>query len=223
MANETAQEVIDSARHLIDDGPGDHFSNDEISFQADGTNVRFKLTNQNVVQVAEGAPVDVEVYVNGAIVTISSVEQAKGIVVLDAAPVAGAKVLAEYYFVLIADDVYLDFVKDTSTFLGFVPTFDASVDEVQFPLIYRDAANKYTACLAAKKMSNLASWYYQANAGNKNFNKDTIANKFREMSKDLCLDAEKSRNDVSTRHGQREAPATSLGRMLPMPLYKPRR
>ncbi len=223
MANQTVQEVIDSARNLIDDGPGDHFSTDDVSFQVTATNQRFKLTNQNIVQIAEGAPVDLEVYVDGAIVVVTSVDQAKGVVVLDAAPAEGSKVTAEYYFVLIEDAVYLDFVKETSTFLGFIPTFTLPIGEVPFPLIYRDAANKYTACLAAKKMSNLTSWYYQSNSANKSFNKDTIASKFREMSKDLCLDAEKSRNDVSTRHGQREAPATSLGRLVPMPIYTPRR
>ena len=76
--------------------------------------------------------------------------------------------------------------------------------------------------VGADKMSNLSSWYYSANAGNKSFNKDAIAAKFSKMATDQATAATASRDGVYTRQGQRNAPATKLTN-IPFPSYTPRR
>ena len=74
----------------------------------------------------------------------------------------------------------------------------------------------------AVKMTNLSSWFYRANAGNKSFDKAVIAQAFKEMAKEEYATAVEVRNDTYTREGKRNAPAWGKAR-TPFPSYTPPR
>ncbi len=218
-------DLILSARTKFNDRLSDHFTTDDLSSQVqDGENARFKLLNRNIVQEADGAPVDLKVFISNAPVTVDSVDQVSGIAVLDSAPQAGDQPFAEYYFVLVEDDAYLEFAKDASQFVGTTPTFTSATDDVQFNANLKEAASLYMAAQAAFKMANLSSWYYTANAGNKGFNKDQIAKKFQDTGTSWQIEAEKKRDDVYSRFSQRLAPAAAQSHQtLPFSRWQPRR
>ncbi len=218
-------ELILSARTKFNDKLSDHFTTDDLSNQVqDGVNARFKLLNRNIVQQADGAPVDLKVFIANAPVTVDSVDQISGIALLASAPQSGNQPFAEYYFVLVEDDAYLEFAKDASQFVGTTPTFTAATDDVQFNPDLKEAAALYMAAQAAFKMANLSSWYYTANAGNKGFNKDQIAKKFQDTGAAWQKEAATKRDDVYSRFSQRLAPAASSSRQaVPFTRWQPRR
>jgi hypothetical protein len=77
-------------------------SNEDLSIQADGTNVTFKVQNVPIVDGSNGGitttdPTLVTVTVNSATVSVSAVDGASGQITLAAAPVLGSTVLVTYY------------------------------------------------------------------------------------------------------------------------------
>jgi hypothetical protein len=76
---------------------------------------------------------------------------------------------------------------------------------------------------ASTKMSSLTSWYYQANAGNKSFNKDRISDKFSKTADEEMKTAVQLRDDVYKRHGKRNAPAMVQSAIVPFSSYTPPR
>jgi len=212
----TTATIEAGARALINDKYSDHFSRDFLNDQADGTNKRFKLVNQNVVDATvDGAPADPAIYVNGAAVTVTW-NKAQGVATFSSAPAAGAEVVAEYYFTLLSSATYAIYAQDAANFVGYT-------DPTQIPDLAQGAARSYAAHLAADQLANMTSWYYSANAGNKGFNKDAIANKFRDMAEKLKVTAEARRKDIYTRHDQREAPAYAVSNFSPLPTGQPKR
>lgn len=215
-------DLVLKARGEFNDLVNDHFTTDDLSDQVDGSNTRFKVLNQNIVGTAQGSPADPVVYANNVAVP-GTWDLATGIFTADTAPTAGSLCNAEYYFVLVEDATYIQFAERGAEFVGVARTYTALTDDSHVEPLLKDAVAKYIASLAAKKMSNLSSWYYEAHAADKGFNKDTISNKFKEMSKDLVLEATASRDGVYTRHGQRNAPAQAVLIRRPFTSYTPRR
>lgn len=204
----TVADLVTGARVKFNDTPSDHFSRETLNSQIfDGNQSRFRTLNRNIIDAAAGAPADPAILVQGSPVVPTSFDFVSGVFVLASQPAVNATLQAEYYFLLISDADYLEFAKDASRFVGTEPVFTALTDQAKFDPLLAEAAELYMAGLAAKKMSNLASWYYDANAGNKSFNKGQIATNFKNMAKEFQEEAMKKREDVYTRHSQREAPA----------------
>lgn len=214
--------LIDQARSILNDQLNDHFAADDASDQVDGVNNRFKALNQNVVDTAAGAPADPVMLVNGAVVT-ATVDLATGIYTAAVAPAAGALVSLEYYFILIEEATWIRFAKLGAEFVGVSPDFTLVTEDSKVEKLLEVAVARYMASLGADKMSNLSSWYYSANAGDKSFNKDAIAAKFSKMAVDQETKAVKARDDVYLRHGKRNAPAWKIGARIPFPSWTPRR
>lgn len=224
----TVQVLIDGARNHADDSYGDNYARDNLSIQADGTNKRFRLTNQNIVFVADGSPADLVLLSDNVVVSTGDydVDQVTGLVVYKVAataPAQGVDLRPEYYHVILNDAAYLKFSEGAHNWLGVVPTYTAATDDAQIPDLAVHAAQLHMASEAAQKLSSKTNWWYQANAGNKSFNKDTIAAKFRELAKQKNEEAEKARADLYTRHGKRDAPATSVTNIRNVERWQPRR
>ncbi len=214
--------LILKARGEFNDLLNDHFTTDDLSDQVDGVNTRFKLLNQNVKNVTTGAPADPAVYANNDLVD-GTFDLVTGIFTATTAPTAGSLCSAEYYFILVDDATYIGFAQRAVSFVGVVPQFTLVTEDSKIDPLLEDAAAKYMAGLAAKKMSNLSSWYYEAHAADKGFNKNEISRKFKEMGEDLVKEATAARDGVYTRHGQRAAPAQAVLIRRPFQSYTPRR
>ncbi len=199
--------IISGARTKFNDGLADHFSKDDLTNQVDGTNGRFRVLNQNIIQVADGAPLNFAVYKNAVLQSPTLVSAPAGIFTLASIPAVGSRLTAEYFFSLISAGDYLEFAKQASEFLGSVPTFTAATDAVQFADALAEAAKIYVAGLGAGKMADLSSWFYNASSGNKSFNKDQVAMKFQNRSKELMDLAVKARDDYYMRYSKRNAPS----------------
>lgn len=216
-------QLVTQARSAFNDLLNDHFAQDDVSDQVDGVNVKFKALNQNLSDVAAGSPISPRLLINGAAVA-GATDLSTGIFTAAVAPGAGSLASLEYYFTLIDDATYINFAQMAAAFIGVAQTtaFTALTDETYINPNLVNAAVRYMHSLAAKKMANLSSWYYQANAGNKSFNKDTISAKFLAAAEDEKAQAEKEREDFYTRQGARNAPAYRLTN-IPFPSYTPPR
>ncbi len=214
--------LILKARSEFNDLVNDHFTTDDLSDQVDGSNTRFKVLNQNLVDLATGAPADPTVYANNTPVA-GTFNLATGIFTATVAPTAGSLCSAEYYFVLVEDATYIQFAQRAAEWIGVTPLFTLTTEDSKIDPLLEDGAAKYMASLAAKKMSNLSSWYYEAHAADKGFNKNTISQKFKDMAKDLNAEAIASRDGVYLRQGQRNAPAQAVLIRRPFPSYTPKR
>ena len=216
-------QLVDQTRSAFNDELADHFAQDDVSDQVDGVNLAFKALNQNISNAAAGAPINPRLIVNGASVA-GTVDLATGIFTASVAPTAGALATLEYYFTLIDDDTYINFAQMAAAFIGvaLVTPLAALTDDSYIDPNLSNAAVRYMHSLAAKKMANLSSWYYSANAGNKSFNKDTISRKFLDDAKEEGDRAEKERDGFYTRKGARNAPAYKLAN-IPFPSYTPPR
>jgi hypothetical protein len=223
MATPKVSDLVGSARALFNDKYSDHFVQDDLTAQINSVNTRLRLTNRNIVLVADGAPTNLTVYVNGVATAYASIDKVSGVVVMNSAPTTGSLVLVEYYFVLIADADYIDFAKDASRFVGTTPTFTALTDNSGVADLLVDACDHYIVHHCATKMSSLTSWYYQANAGNKSFNKDRLADKFSKTADEEMKTAVQLRDDVYKRQGQREAPAMVQSTIVPLGPFTPPR
>lgn len=215
--------LVSQTRAAFNDLKNDHFAQDDVSDQVDGTNQRFKALNQNLENIAAGAPIDPRLLVNG-VAAAGAMDLATGIFTATVAPAAGSLASLEYYFTLVDDATYINFAWVAAAFLGLAqPTvFTALTDDsfVQANLV--NAAVRYMHSLAAKKMANLSSWYYSANAGNKSFNKDTISAKFLADAEDEKKQAQTERDDFYKGDGAQFKPATRLTN-IPFPNYTPPR
>lgn len=219
----TASTLMARARALLNDGPGNNYATDEISDQVDGANLRLKAFNQNLLKIADGAPKDPEIRLGaGTVQAYTALDQPTGTFTLAAAIPAGTFTRLEYFFQLMTDAEYLGFVAQAQAFVGVTKAVTTPADDTTITELLGDGAAQYMAHLGATKMSNLASWYYTANAGNKSFNKDAIAAKFKEMAKELLTGAVRARDDVYKRQGQRNAPAYATAN-IPLPSYTPPR
>lgn len=224
----TVATLINGARNHADDRYSDNWARDNLSIQADGINKRFRLTNQNIVFVADGSPADLVLFSNNVVVGASlyDADQVTGLVVYkvgSTAPVQGVDLRTEYYHVILDDAAYLEFSKGAHNWLGVVPTYTAKTEDAQIPDLAVHAAELHMASEAAQKLSSKTNWWYQANSGNKSFNKDTIAGKFRELAKQKGEEAEKARADLYQRHGKRDAPATAVTNIRNVVRWQPRR
>lgn len=224
----TVQQLVDGARNHADDNYDDNWARDNLSVQADGTNKRFRLTNRNIAFVADGSPADLVLLSDNVVVSTSlyTVDQVTGLVIYTVpatAPAQGVDLRAEYYHVILNDAAYLEFSKGAHNWLGVVPTYTLISADAQIPDLAAHAAELHMASEAAQKLTSKTNWWYQANAGNKSFNKDTIAGKFRELAKQKNTEAEKARADLYTRHGKRDAPATSVTNIRNVERFQPRR
>jgi hypothetical protein len=201
-------QVVIEARTLAHDGYANHFIIDTLTAQATGAATVFKLNNQNVVQAIDGAPADVVATVNGAVVSVSSVNAQAGQVTLAAAPTAGALVQVAYYFVLNTDEEYITLCINAERFtLGVTPTITSMDSLVDVPDNLVGAMVHYAAQLASRSMASLAHWYYNGSAGGKTFDKASIAEGWARQAEDLKKEAEGLREDVYTRFDQIKAPA----------------
>lgn len=222
----TIATIITRARNHVDDRYDDNFARDNLSVQADGTNKRFKLVNRNIVFVADGSPADLVLLADNVVVSTGdySVDKPTGLVIYSAAaPALGIDLRAEYYHVILSDAVYFDFSKGAHNFLGVVPTYTATTDDAEIPDLAVHAAELHMAGEAAQKLANKTNWWYSANAGNKSFNKDGIAAKFRAMAELKSKEADQARADLYQRHGKRDAPATKLTNTRGVLRWQPRR
>jgi hypothetical protein len=221
--------LIASVRSAFNDTLADHFAKDDLTKQVDGTNLRFKLNCQNVVDhTTDGAPSDPAVYVAGTLKTVTTdytVSKATGLIVFVTGhqPTAGQRVSVEYFYVLIPDADYISFAQGASDFVGVKPTFTATTDYTAWNDLLNSAAEHYMHSHAAQKMANLSSWYYSANAGNKSFDKKNIAAAFSKTARDEAAEAVERRDDVYKRQGQRNAPAMNQSAYSGARPYQPPR
>lgn len=215
--------LVTKTRAAFNDGLGDHFAQDDVSDQVDGSNKRFKALNQNLVNIAAGAPTDPALYVNGAAVS-GVMNLATGIFTATVAPTAGSLANLEYYFTLIDDATYILFAQLAASFIGVSinPPFTTLAADSMIDPNIDNAAVRYMHAQAAKKMANLSSWYYSANAGNKSFNKDTISAKFLADAKDEEVQAAKERDDFYKGDGAQYRAAARIS-TVPFPSYTPPR
>ncbi len=224
----TVQQLINGARNNADDRYDDNWRRDNLSVQVDGTNKRFRLNNRNIVFVADGSPADLVLFSNNVEVptTEYDVDQVNGLIIYKTAataPVTGVELRPEYYHVLINDSGYLQFSKDAHNWLGVVPTYTAATEDAQIADLAANAAELHMASKAAQKLSNKTNWWYQANVGNKSFNKDTIATKFREMARMKKEEADAARHDLYTSAGRNAKPATAVSNIKNALRWQPRR
>ncbi len=220
----TVGQVVTEARTLAHDGYGNHFIVDTLTAQATGAATTFKLNNQNVVQTADGAPANVVAMVNGAAVTVNSVNAVAGQVVLAAAPAAGALVQVAYFFVLNTDTEYVTFCQSAERFcLGVTPAISSLASLVDLPDNLVGAMVHYAAQLAARSMASLSHWYYNGSAGGKTFDKASIAQGWALQAEELKKEAEGLREDVYTRFDQIKAPAWGNRGLSGLRPWTPRR
>lgn len=217
-------QVVLEARTLAHDGYGNHFIVDTLTAQATGAATVFKLNNQNVVQTADGAPLDLVVLVNGAVVTGNTVNEQAGLVTLSSPPNAGSLVQVQYYFVLNSDTEFITFCKNAERFvLGVTPMITGLTSLVDVPDNLVGAMVHYAAQLASRSMASLAHWYYNGSAGGKTFDKASIAEGWARQAEDLKKEAEGLREDVYTRFDQIKAPAWGNAPIRGTRLWEPRR
>lgn len=187
-----------------------NYAREFLNEQANGVVTTFQVRNRNLLQQADGAPLDVKAFVNNVPATVASLEKNPGLVTLDSAPTIGALVETRYYFSLSTDDEWLDFYRTAVGFIGVSNTQDDTLETVtlwdQFLI---PAVTLYAAAQASRSLASQTHWYYSANAANKGFNKDQISRKFMEQAVAWEGQAEKLRSDVYTRFDQAKAPAAA--------------
>lgn len=215
-------ELITKTRTILNDKLSDNFSQDDISDLVDGSAVTFRAFNMNILNAAGGAPADPIVRVNGIASAISSFVASTGMITLSSAPASGSLTYLEYFFQLMADADYIGFAQQGLEFVGLVPNFTLSTQDSGIAGPLSSAVVHYMAHLAASKMTNLASWYYHATAGNKDVDKTEIAKAFTDMAKEQYATAKEVRDDFYTREGARNAPAWGRGH-TPFRSYTPPR
>ncbi len=212
-----ASDISTGARALIDDNAHDHRSHDNLSMQANGANLVFQTLNRNIL----GSPTAM---VNGSAVTVSAFNAVDGTVTLTAAPALDDMVEVDYYFYLLSEEDLALLVKQAVIWCGGNPVFTYPTGIVLLPDAgLLNAAIIYTAFLAAKKLAAQTAWFYSAGSGGKNFNKDSMSNKFKNLADELKKEAEEARKDPYTRFDRRNIPSTSLGNMGGFGNYTPKR
>lgn len=219
----TIQTIITRARGKCHDRLDSHYVREFLTEQANGVQTVFQLRNLNVVQQAQGSPADLVALVNNAVVGITSVAIDTGLVTLAAAPAALSAVEMRYYFLLNTDAEFLDFVRTATEFVGGIPTFTTVAANANFGDNLVAPAVTYAAAEASRSMASLTHWYYNANAGNKTFNKDQISSKFRQQAEDLIKQAQQQRLDVYERFDMNKAPAIATGKMRGVRYWEPQR
>ena len=208
----TVADLISLVRSDFHDGPADHFSRDILSAQVDGSTIVFALTNRNLITVsAGGAPADPSMLIGGVVTVPISLDVTSGLIQPRLGALAiGPTLEVRYYFELIQDGDYVNFAQGASRFIGQAVTGTWTTATVWAPSDDRltEAAKLYMVSLAADKMSDLSSWWYQAQAGNKSFNKEAVAKNFKAMATARREEAAKLRDDVYTRFSERQAPSS---------------
>jgi len=215
--------LVDNTRAAFNDLKNDHFAQDDVSDQVDGVNLNFKALNQNLSAIAAGSPINPRLIVNGAAVA-GATDLATGIFTAAVAPAAGALASFEYYFTLIDDATYIQFANMAAGFIGVaqLTPLTALTDDSFIQANLAPAAVHYMHSASAKKMANLSSWYYSANAGNKSFNKEGISAKFLADAEDEKKQATDERDGFYKGSGGQFRFATKLGN-IPFPSYTPPR
>jgi hypothetical protein len=229
MANVSLANIIQGARQLINDRLFHHFYNDELSDIIDGQSNQYALTNRNIVDVTDGAPLDPVVTVNNVAAT-ATFDKTNGIITFAAAPNQGDVVVAQYYLELMTDAEYVSFANTMEGFLGFAITTNT---DGRFTTItdgssaittnYTDACSNFVAAKAAEQMANLTGWWYRANDGDKSFDKAAVSAHFKAMATNLEDKATKARDGIYTRQGRREAPSWGQSNLRPQINPQPRR
>lgn len=220
----TVAELITGARIHVDDSLDDHFVQDDLTLQMDGTNKRFKLINRYVVdKTTDGAPADPVVITedfSGTLGTITAftLDKITGIITFTASPDPNtiAQLSCDHYHVIIPDDKYTSWANDAANFLG--ETVATAIADLA-----KHAAEVFMASEAAQKLASKTCWWYNANAGDKSVNKDTIMAKFAQLSTQKHTEAVSAREDLYTRHGKSNAPATVLTNIKGVKRYVPKR
>ncbi len=220
----TVAELITGARIHVDDALDDHLIEDDLTLQMDGTNKRFKLINRYVVDnTTDGAPADPVVITEsftGVIgsITAFTVDKITGIITFTVAPDPAtiAQLTCEHYHVIIPNDKYTSWANDAANFLG-------ETDPTNIADLAKHAAEVFMASEAAQKLASKTSWWYNANAGNKSVNKDSIMAKFAQLATRKHEEAVAARTDIYTRHGKKDAPATVLTNIRGVQRYVPKR
>ena len=172
-------ELITKARTILNDGAADNFAQDDISDLCNATTTAFRAYNMNITDVATGAPGDPQVRINNIAGAVASFNPNTGIVTCSSAPAAGSLTYLEYFFNLMTDADYLAFAQQGVTFLGNTPLFTMTSQDSLLNGPQAEAVIHYMAHLGASKMTNLSSWYYRFNAGNKSIDKAVIAAAFK--------------------------------------------
>lgn len=210
--------LIAGSRALFNDRLDDNYVRDDISDQIDGVTKRLTLIARNIVDfTTDGAPANPVLLVNEVALATAVFAKPTGIVTTPAAAIAvGSEVYAEYYHTLVTDANYALWVTDAANFVG-------QTDPTEVAEGLASAMHNYVAAMAAEKMADISGWYYQSQAGNKNFNKDQISAKFLAIYTAKLANAEKLLESFYTRHGQRNAPAKAVANYRGVRGVTPRR
>lgn len=202
-----------------------HYVREFLNEQANGVNVTFQVRNRNLLQVADGAPTNVKIYIAGTDTAIVALDQDAGLITLAVAPTAGLTVDVRYYFEMATDAEWLDFYVTAAGFVGDSSTTAiVATDAVGFVATLSPAVVMFAAAEASRALASLTHWYYSANAGNKSFNKDQISRKFMEQAKGFEDNAEKLRLQNYERFdSNKEAAFAYVGPARGTAYWEPRR
>jgi hypothetical protein len=201
-------------RTLMSDGPLDKLRwRKKLLGQIDGTNTTFKTFEARRITALVTATAPLGVYVNNAIVTVSSEDMESGELYLASAPAPGASVHASYYVQWFDDSEIVQFLVSASEWITGIDDY-TSIPNNQWP-----CAKTYAAAAAYQKLSikfatNLAETYQLYDAPDeKRFDPVKV---YSDMATKMFKLAFELRDDTyKNRQGQALAPifATRRGRV----------
>ena len=210
--------AVSDVRVVLSDGPTDKLRyRKAVLGNIDGANTTFKTFEARRITPLVSASAPLGVYVNSAIVTVSSEDLESGEFYLASAPAAGSSVRVTYYVQWFDDSEITQFLTTSSEWITGADDF------TQIPNNIWPAAKTYAAASAYQKLvtkfaMNLAETYQLYDAPDaKRFDPIKV---YGDMSETLFKLAFELRDDVyKNRQGQALAPIarTLRGRVKDVP------
>lgn len=205
----TPSTAIASLRRRLSDGPDDKYVHQmEVDPEPDGQQMVFAVPDSRLVVDSLVLTLD------GATADYDEVDWAAGSFTL-AAPDAGQKLRANYYFQWFTDEELTGFINDASQLLGY-----DSLEDVSLPLALRTPVLSYACYFAYMKKAAEAADSVTASAAGFSTTTDRQNPNWLAMAKLAWENAEKEREVFNTPLGaERPAMAWTSFRM---PRYVPR-
>lgn len=221
----TLAQLIASARTLSGDGSSDNFQRAENCSnndgKADGSNLIFYVQNQPIapsglVQLRVDNVLLSPPYANPPIVTIN---EAIGQIVFAAGNAPTTSVFANYYYYLFPDAVWTEFVAAAMSELNFLNTQTHTLDQD-----VQQVEDKFLGALklvirswfCARVAQQTGLWYNQR-LQERVEDRDNIAKKWLEQSKEWRKEGLLARDDAYRGSGSKEHPAMKIKQFQPKP------
>jgi len=192
----------------LSDGDTDKYrARKDIVGSPDGNNVTFRtLEKRRITDFTAPATSSEGVYVNGALVSVTSDDLVSGEFVLGTAPNEGDRIQASYYMRFFDDSELTSFLVSASEWLGLGATF-ANVAEGLQPAAREYAAFKAFQKLAGKSQENMSEMYRMEDSPNPN--RKSPMEQYMSIANSKYKMAVSMRDDFYKRGGRREAPSSS--------------